>query len=457
MRKKLKTLKVKFSVISFFTYLTLVVVILIACYIRFYRNMIYNYEVIGEEILNLASSEIIPDHIPDYLSGEYDVEEYNATYEKLNKYIKNCKEIYYLYAYKINEDSDVATVIFDAETEEGHDYLGDDYELEPDILANKDKLLKGEEIEPLVDNTKWGFLMTCSKPLIDSDGVCQGYLFVDFDLTQVKKNNIEFIVRLFGIVFVIMLMILYGGMKTVAVRITGPIEKIYLCLKQFKFETEEDRYKNIASLKELNIHTNPEIQALYETLISITESSNRFQHDFEVTSEKLGDMKDKVYVDVLTGLGNKYAYVEKIKYFQARLDIGENIKLAVAVADVNNLKYVNDTYGHEKGDAYIRGCCDILSDVFGKDLIYRTGGDEFVIFIVGDDYTSRFMKLSEANNKFEECLKDSSLNDYEKYSASLGMVSCQPETEDILTLIKEADAEMYKNKQEHKKIYGSYR
>ena len=54
-------------------------------------------------------------------------------------------------------------------------------------------------------------------------------------------------------------------------------------------------------------------------------------------------------------------------------------------------------------------------------------------------------------------MKDPSINDYEKYSASLGMVSCQPETEDILSLVKEADAEMYKNKQEHKKIYGSYR
>ena len=84
MLKKLGTLRIKFAIVTFFTYLLLVGATLIACYLRFSANMISSYEQHGYEILNLASADIIIDHIPDYLSGDYDTAEYDRTRKKLD-------------------------------------------------------------------------------------------------------------------------------------------------------------------------------------------------------------------------------------------------------------------------------------------------------------------------------------------------------------------------------------
>ena len=443
MKKKLKTLKVKFPVISFFTYLTLVIVILSICYGRFHRNTLESYKAMGEEILNLAGSEIRADHIPAYLEGEC-LEEYQDTSKRLNEYISYCKEIYFLYAYKI-EDNGKATVLFDADTKENGkgDELGAEYKLEPDILAQLPIIREGGQIEPLVDDTDWGYLITCSKPLYDSNGVCQAYIFLDFNMTDIIQSNNGFIMRLFLVAFLVMLGILYLGMKAVSVRITTPIEKIYLCLKGFKFGTDEAKKDNIKALKELDIHTNIEIQSLYETLVN--------------TMAQTLQLEEQVYVDILTGVGNKFAYEEKVKGYQQQIDKYTMKELAVIVADINNLKYVNDTFGHAKGDNYIKGCCKILVEIFGKQNIYRIGGDEFTIFIDGDAFTSRYLNVQKAEDAFAACIGDNTIKEYKRYNASIGIEDMTNEDKNIIDVIKRADKKMYENKQRFKEKYGSYR
>ena len=300
--------------------------------------------------------------------------------------------------------------------------------------------------------------MTCSKPLIDSNGICQGYLFVDFNMTEVQHSNIKFIRNLAALVFCVMIVILYLAMKTMATRITVPVEKMYLCLKNFKFETEEDRQSNIERLKALGIHTNPEIQSLYETLVKTMESSNKLRHDFEVTSEKLESVEEKVYVDALTGLGNTYAYEKKMKEFQDRIEKGDCPDFAVVVADVNDLKYVNDTFGHKKGDEYIKGCCHVIAEEFGAENVYRIGGDEFVIFLENERYATRYISLGKTEERFAACKEDQNLEGYEQYSASLGIANYIAKSgKSLIEVVKEADKQMYERKQIFKAKYGSYR
>ena len=58
------------------------------------------------------------------------------------------------------------------------------------------------------------------------------------------------------------------------------------------------------------------------------------------------------------------------------------------VFDVNGLKNVNDTLGHQAGDRYIQGASRIICDIFKHSPVFRVGGDEFVVIAQGfDDYT----------------------------------------------------------------------
>ena len=59
------------------------------------------------------------------------------------------------------------------------------------------------------------------------------------------------------------------------------------------------------------------------------------------------------------------------------------------VCDINNLKAVNDLYGHKEGDECIRNACVKICRVFSHSPVFRTGGDEFIIILSGEDYYQR--------------------------------------------------------------------
>ena len=86
----------------------------------------------------------------------------------------------------------------------------------------------------------------------------------------------------------------------------------------------------------------------------------------------------QAYTDVMTGIRNKSAYLDKVKELEQR--IAEHMaEFTVYVFDVNGLKRMNDTLGHEYGDMLIRDSATVLKAVFKEDCIYRVGGDEFVV------------------------------------------------------------------------------
>ncbi len=90
------------------------------------------------------------------------------------------------------------------------------------------------------------------------------------------------------------------------------------------------------------------------------------------------------YKDELTGIGNRAAFAEKEARLLEQIDtLRPNEKILVAQFDMNNLKKMNDRYGHNIGDQCIKFCSDILHSAFSaKGWVYRVGGDEFTAFMV---------------------------------------------------------------------------
>ena len=95
--------------------------------------------------------------------------------------------------------------------------------------------------------------------------------------------------------------------------------------------------------------------------------------------------------DTLTGLNNRNALLfDECKYNEY---IRNNKTLGVVMFDVNDLKYVNDNLGHDKGDILIQTSAKLINDTFGKvGTCYRTGGDEFVAVLVGDNLEELYDK-----------------------------------------------------------------
>lgn len=107
------------------------------------------------------------------------------------------------------------------------------------------------------------------------------------------------------------------------------------------------------------------------------------------TKEHLSAARRLATVDALTGVRNKNAFVQWEEKTDAEIQSLEAQPFAIVVCDINNLKNVNDLYGHKEGDACIRNACAKICNVFSHSPVYRIGGDEFVVVLTGEDYSRR--------------------------------------------------------------------
>ena len=190
------------------------------------------------------------------------------------------------------------------------------------------------------------------------------------------------------------------------------------------------------------------------------EEQNRAKANLESSLDQF--MKDNSRLDSLaksdelTGLYNRRGFLD-----YAQLEIGrpenKGKKALICYADMDNLKYVNDKFGHDEGDFSIREIANILRDAFrDKDIIGRMGGDEFVVFAMTqmsdfeDQIKERISKITERHN--EAANKPYPIG----MSTGICEFTCGDDI-DIHEIIDIADSKLYKEKAEKKAKYGSYR
>lgn len=115
------------------------------------------------------------------------------------------------------------------------------------------------------------------------------------------------------------------------------------------------------------------------TFIKVTtEELEEANRQLQEANRKLSEL---AVIDALTNVGNKNAYFEKVKQIEA----DGSAQFAVAVFDLNGLKSINDSRGHEIGDLAIIKAADDLKAVFKPENIFRIGGDEFIALLTGKD------------------------------------------------------------------------
>ncbi|MBQ9348348.1 MAG: GGDEF domain-containing protein [Oscillibacter sp.] len=119
-----------------------------------------------------------------------------------------------------------------------------------------------------------------------------------------------------------------------------------------------------------------------EYLLALEESIQREGKQ----RKELSAVRSKAYSDPLTGVKSKHAYMDAADYIHRRIMAGDVKEFAVAVFDLNGLKQINDTQGHDAGDQYIKEGCSLICEVFSHSPVYRIGGDEFVAIMEGRDY-----------------------------------------------------------------------
>ena len=123
----------------------------------------------------------------------------------------------------------------------------------------------------------------------------------------------------------------------------------------------------------------------------------------ELNNQKqLQSVKKKAYTDPLTGVKSKNSYVEAEQRMDSRIKERTVSEFGIVIFDLNDLKVINDTKGHQAGDQYIKDACRIICTCFKHSPVYRIGGDEFVAILEGADYQNREELISSFEKQIEE-------------------------------------------------------
>ena len=207
-------------------------------------------------------------------------------------------------------------------------------------------------------------------------------------------------------------------------------------------------YGSVKSLYDTNnrahfISTSVLIVALVLCLFLLSIIIITFSKTVKIRQKKKNarGVDDKLkFVDVMTSLKNR----NFLKYTIAKWDDNVIYPQAIVVIDLNNIKDINDAYGHEKGDEVIKQAANILiSNQLEKTDLIRSDGNEFLIYMVGYDSKQVITYARKIYKEFKGLPYG--------FGASIGYSMIEDDLKTIEDAINEATIDMQKNKENEKK------
>lgn len=148
--------------------------------------------------------------------------------------------------------------------------------------------------------------------------------------------------------------------------------------------------------------------------------------------------------DPLTGLYNRAYFDAELQ----RLDNGRDFPVSIVMADIDGLKRVNDSQGHDAGDQLIKSAAEVLLSAFrAADVVARIGGDEFAVLLPRTDQNTAQATLSRIR-------ENGSAQGAGAHLLSLGMATAEQAGE-LRSAMKKADNLMYRDKLSRKELASS--
>ena len=432
-----------------------------------YENYVYaDYRNYISGILDYTMSHIDGDDLKVCIDTREESEQYRQTLRFMDELMDHFSDIHYFYAIlplNTDETGNMMSVLsaeryYDRYVDtEGNLYLGwiSDDEFDSETAAKILEIMWGDGIVYFEEATEWGTDYTGAMPIRDSGGNPIAVLAVDIDISFINRMIMRYatvnicIISVTGAIFIAIF--LFWSRRN----ITKPIKRLEESAVGFVDRCHGQRNVEALSFEAPEIPTDNEIKSLSDAVFRMTEDMRDYVSDIVNAEKHAENMQQLANRDALTGISNKTAYDNEIKRIEDGFGNG-NTRVGLAVIDLNFLKTINDTCGHDKGDNAIVQLSRLVCSIFDAASVFRIGGDEFAVILRGDDYDHFEQRLERFEAALERLAADDALMPWEKVSAAVGGARYDAAIDEGMEgLFKRADRIMYERKRAMKANRGN--
>ncbi|MCR5282663.1 MAG: HD domain-containing protein [Lachnospiraceae bacterium] len=344
MKKRGKTnvrrvsLRIKTLIVLIFS-MTTVALVCALLSARVFRKMTLNErKQIAIGTVNLAASEINPGHIRAYLMNRGRSAAYRLTKERLERILAASPDVAYICVYKPLRDG--LQVVFDIDKNGGEGIeAASVIPYDKGFAPQKQRFLKGEEIDPVVTDDENGYLLTVAVPVYDEFGGCVCYAIADVDMQKLNADGLSFLTEMVSVFLGFFILLCTFTIWLTDYQIILPLNVIARGMDKLSktSDDQESMDADVRAFRSLGIHTGDELENLYLSASSMTrnqaeqmrsirklsDSTEKLQDGLIITMADLVESRDSdtgahvqktsAYAEIIVkGLKKKGYYAQKI-------------------------------------------------------------------------------------------------------------------------------------------------
>lgn len=300
----------------------------------------------------------------------------------------------------------------------------------------------------------WGDTYSYYVPVwIDHEKV--GLVTTEVDIADVNSEIMSNTLRQLGVIAMVLIVCLVIAILFINKAYISKIVILEASVQEYALTKDPSVVESI----ENNMKGQDEIVSLSEKIVSMIHEIENYIKSLTAAHAELADekinsarMTELANKDALTGIRNRTAYEKEIQKLEWELSDGRT-EFAIAVIDLNFLKTINDTYGHEQGNLAIKKLCYTVCHVFDHSPVFRIGGDEFVAILKNEDYMDREDLVDDFRSRLDALADEDDIEPWEKISAAIGLAVYDKNRDaGVDDVFRRADQFMYENKKEMKAV-----
>ena len=295
MRQKVKfSLGKKLTAMIVFLSVALSLVAILVSYRIFSSTMTRYYKELGTNLVRTLASQLDADELDYY----YETGEMDENYYKTQQFIQDLvasNNVEYLYVVRPNGVG--VTFLFDSDMEvgEGGEYydggycaLGTYVDLVGGFADNLDKLLAGEEVEPIIQpDAGFGWLMTAMVPVLHEDGTMAGYVMADISMYDVMHTSQTFLITLVVLLVALTVAFIVLFLMILRRKVIRPIDQLTQATGAFIQNNEDELAAGTATVNVPEIRTGDEVEELANSFRKMEEDMISYIRSFmKITAEK---------------------------------------------------------------------------------------------------------------------------------------------------------------------------